>query len=154
MGTESILNFIRINDRVGTGGQPTREQLEAAHAEGYQAVINLAPANADNHALPDEENVVQSLGIAYHHIPVAWNNPRKEDFIAFEEAMVGLAGKKVLVHCAANFRVTAFYSLYAMKHENWSMEQADQLIAQIWESRPDYRMDDTWKSFIDEIRTM
>jgi protein tyrosine phosphatase (PTP) superfamily phosphohydrolase (DUF442 family) len=50
MSTESIFNFVRINERIGTGGQPTREQLEAARNEGYQAIVNLAPSNAENHA--------------------------------------------------------------------------------------------------------
>lgn len=66
--------------------------------------------------------------------------------------MDGLRSKKVLVHCAANFRVTAFFSLYAMKREGWTAEQGNQLISRIWESRPDYRMDQTWRSFIDDIR--
>jgi protein tyrosine phosphatase (PTP) superfamily phosphohydrolase (DUF442 family) len=152
MSTESIFNFIKIDNRIGTGGQPTAQQLQAARNEGYEAIINLAPSNADNHALPDEPAVVASLGLTYHHIPVEWTNPRQEQFIAFTEAMNQLRGKKVFIHCAANFRVTAFFSLYAMKHEGWTAEQADQLIAKIWESRSDYRMDSTWKSFIDDTR--
>jgi protein tyrosine phosphatase (PTP) superfamily phosphohydrolase (DUF442 family) len=153
MSTASIINFIKINERIASGGQPTSQQLEAAHAEGYEAVVNLAPSNADNHALPDEPAIVGSLGMEYHHIPVEWTNPKREQFLAFTEVMEGLRNKKVLIHCAANFRVTAFFSLYAMKHEGWTAEQADQLIARIWESRPDYRMDETWKSFISAIRT-
>lgn len=153
MRTESILNFIQINDRIGTGGQPTREQLEAARNEDYQAIINLAPSNAQNNALPDEARIVESLGMTYDHIPVEWSSPKREHFLAFTAAMQRLQDKKVLVHCAANFRVTAFYSLYAMKHEGWTTQQADQLIARIWESRPDYRMDDTWKAFINDIRS-
>lgn len=153
MSTESIFNFVGINDRIGTAGQPTAEQLTAARGEGYEAVVNLAPHSADNHALPDERALVKSLGMEYHHIPVEWTNPKNEQFVTFDGVMEGLRGKKVLVHCAANFRVTAFFSLYAIKHEGWTAEQADRLISRIWESRPDYRMDDTWRSFIDGIRS-
>lgn len=152
MSTKSILNFIPIDARIGTGGQPTREQLEAAREEGYQAVINLAPNDTESHALPDEEAVLKALGLEYRHIPVAWTAPRKEHFVAFIAAMAELEQKKLLIHCAANFRVTAFYSLYAMRNAGWSVEQADALIAKIWESRPDFRMDATWRAFIGDIR--
>lgn len=152
MTTESIFNFIRIGDSVGTGGQPTQEQFEAARDEGYQAVVNLAPSNAENHALADEDRVVGSLGMAYHHIPVEWASPTLEHFNAFVKTMESLKDKKVLVHCAANFRVTMFYALYATRNEGWSEQQADDLIARIWESRPDYRMDATWKSFLNDVR--
>ena len=152
MSTDSISNFIKIDDKIGTGGQPTVDQLHAARQEGYEAIINLAPSSADDYALPDEPAVVASLGMTYHHIPVVWTNPRQEQFVTFTKVMNQLRGKKVLIHCAANFRVTAFFSLYAMKHEGWTAEQADLLIDRIWESRPDYRMDATWKSFINDVR--
>ena len=38
MTTDSILNFIRINERIGTAGQPTADQLQAARDEGYDAI--------------------------------------------------------------------------------------------------------------------
>lgn len=152
MKTESIFNFIPIGDRVGTGGQPTQEQFRAARDEGYQAVVNLAPSNAENHALADEDRLVDSLGMAYHHIPVEWASPTLAHFDAFVRTMESLKDKKVLVHCAANFRVTMFYALYATRNEGWSEQQADELIARIWESRPDYRMDATWSSFLNDVR--
>jgi protein tyrosine phosphatase (PTP) superfamily phosphohydrolase (DUF442 family) len=152
VSTDSISNFIKIDDKIGTAGQPTVDQLQAARDEGYEAIINLAPSNPENHGLRDEPAVVASLGMTYHYIPIEWTNPRQDRFVAFTEVMNQLRGRKVLIHCAANFRVTAFFSLYAMKHEGWTAEQADRLIAKVWESRSDYRMDDTWRSFIAEIR--
>ena len=153
MGTDDISNFIRINEQIGTAGQPTEEQLRSVRDEGYTAVINLAPENPDNHALPDERGLVTSLGMEYHNIPVEWSSPDTEDFEKFCKVMDDLRGSKVLIHCAANFRVTAFYSLYAMKRDGWSSDQANELIAKVWESLPDYSMDDTWKSFIKHIRS-
>lgn len=153
MNTESIFNFIKVSEKIATAGQPTQEQLQAAYDEGYSVIINLAPENAENHALPDERKAVTSIGMDYHNIPVEWNSPSVDDFDKFTKIMKGLGETKVLIHCAANFRVSAFYSLYAMKNQNWSVGQADQLIAKIWESRPDYRMDDTWKTFVNLIRS-
>jgi protein tyrosine phosphatase (PTP) superfamily phosphohydrolase (DUF442 family) len=152
MSMESIFNFIRVSESVATGGQPTQAQIEAARAEGVEAVVNLAPHDQQNGALPDEPSLVESLGMAYHHIPVEWTMPLKENFTGFVQTMDGLGDRKVLVHCLANYRVTAFYSTYAMKKQGWSGQQADGLIAQIWESRPDVQMDETWRTFLHEIR--
>lgn len=152
MSTEEIFNFIRINEKIGTAGQPTKAQLKAARDEGYEAIINLAPEIAENHAIEDEIGVVNTLGLEYYHIPVEWNNPKVDDFDKFTKAVDELSEKKVLIHCAANFRVTAFFSLYAMKQYSWSVDQADQLISKVWESMPEYPIDNTWKSFISHIR--
>ena len=152
MSTESIFNFIRVSESVATGGQPTQAQIEAAHAEGFEAVVNLAPHDQQSGALPDEADLVESLGMAYHHIPVDWMMPLKENFTTFVQTMDGLGDRKVLVHCAANYRVSAFYSTYAMNKHGWSEQQADALIARIWESRPDVQMDETWRTFLQEIR--
>ena len=50
--------------------------------------------------------------MTYHHIPVVWDDPHESDFDAFERVMQALPEGKTLIHCAANFRATAFYSLY------------------------------------------
>jgi protein tyrosine phosphatase (PTP) superfamily phosphohydrolase (DUF442 family) len=148
MSVESIYNYRKIDDRIATGGQPTESQFEAIRDEGYQAVINLAAHDAENQAIADEPEILGRLGIAYTHIPVAWTNPTRADFQAFCSAMADLQSKKAFIHCAANMRVTAFYTLYAKKFENWTQERADALIASIWESIPGYQMDETWKAFL------
>lgn len=143
MSTEEIYNYRKVNERLITGGQPNAEQLESAAAEGFKAVINLATINPRN-SLEDEAGLVQSLGMTYHHIPVEWENPQQSDFAAFENVMQQLSGEKTLIHCAANFRVTAFYSLYARKHLGWSQAQADEFRASIWQGS-DYPI---WEQFI------
>jgi protein tyrosine phosphatase (PTP) superfamily phosphohydrolase (DUF442 family) len=148
MTVESIYKYRKIDDRIATGGQPTEAQFEAIRDEGYQAVINLAPSDAENHALPNESEILSALGIDYIHIPVAWTNPTRANFQAFCAAMSQLKSKKTFIHCAANMRVMAFYALYAKTFENWTQEQADALISGVWESIPGYRMDETWKRFL------
>ena len=86
MSTEDIYNYRRVNDRISTGGQPTEDQLRSAAAEGFTTVINLATINPDR-SLDDEAGLVRSLGMTYHHIPVAWENPQESDFAAFEAVM-------------------------------------------------------------------
>jgi hypothetical protein len=57
-------------------------------------------------------------------------------------------GSRTLVHCAANFRVSAFYGLYAMKHLGWSVEQAEAFRATIWDGS-DYPV---WEAFISQMQ--
>jgi uncharacterized protein (TIGR01244 family) len=131
MSVDDIRNYRRIDDRIMTGGQPTEEQLKAVAASGVKAVINLATDDPRS-AVPDEAGTVRTLGMSYHHIPVEWEDPKESDFEAFENAMKQLRDQKILIHCAANFRVTAFYSLYAMKNLGWTEAQADALRASVW----------------------
>ena len=83
--------------------------------------------------------------MTYHHLPVVFADPTEDDFAAFEQIMADLpADSRTLLHCAANFRVSAFYGLYAMKHLGWSVEQAEAFRAPIWGGR-DYPV---WEAFI------
>ena len=148
MPTQNIYNALKVTDHLTTAGQPTAEQLRTAAEEGFQAVINLAMPTSDN-ALKNEGEIVQSFGMTYHPFPVNWENPKESDFTAFDAVMQQLSGQKVLLHCAANFRATAFYGLYAMKHLGWTAEQAHAFRSPIWQDS-DYPI---WETFIREIRT-
>ena len=148
MSADEIYNTIEIDDRLITSGQPSEEQLRAAAAEGIDTVVNLAPDDADN-ALPDEAGLVHALGMTYHHLPVVFANPTEADLAAFEQVMVELPpDSRTLVHCAANFRVSAFYGLYAIKHLGWSVERAESFRAPIWDGS-NYPV---WEAFISQMQ--
>ncbi len=148
MSVSEIYNVREVDDRLITGGQPSEDQLRAAASEGIDAVVNLATIDP-RYSLPDEAGLVRSLGMTYHHIPVAWDDPTEADFAAFEDVMAELPPEsRTLVHCAANFRVTAFYGLYAIRHLGWSVEQAETFRAQIWQGS-DFPV---WESFIASMR--
>jgi protein tyrosine phosphatase (PTP) superfamily phosphohydrolase (DUF442 family) len=146
MPTDEIRNFQRVDDQVWTGGQPTEEQLRSAAADGVQVVINLATLDP-RYSLPDESGLLQSLGLKYHHLPVDWERPLARDYAVFADVMRGLGGKRVLIHCAANYRVTAFFGLYAMQHLGWTADQADALRARVWVGR--YPI---WDAFIRDMQ--
>ena len=147
MGSEEIYNSIKINEEILSAGQPTAEQLVALANEGFVTVINLATNNPE-YSLPNEAGIVRSLNIIYHHIPVDWDSPQINDFYEFERLMAQLPVGKTLIHCAANYRVTAFYGLYAQKHLGWTAAQADEFRAPIW-SGDSYPV---WEKFISEMR--
>lgn len=149
MSTQEIYNARQISELLTLSGQPTTDQLKAAAEEGFKVVINLATINP-RYSLEDEAGLVGSLGMKYHHIPVEWENPTEEDFEAFEQLFKQVSGQRTLVHCAANYRVSAFYSLYGMKNLGWSEKQADEFRASVWDNAG-YPI---WEAFIDQMKAI
>ena len=147
MAAEELYNYIKVSDEIVTAGQPTAEQLKSLAAEGFSTVINLATVDPAR-APANEAELVRAQGLTYYHIPVDWENPQDTDFATFEQTMLQLPAGKTLIHCAANYRVTAFYSLYAQKHLGWTAAQADAFRTVIWKGS-DYPV---WRAFIARIQ--
>lgn len=137
-------NFHQVDDRLLTAGQPNEQQLGDAASQGCTVVINLALHDDPRYSLRDEAGTARGLGMEYVHIPVQFKTPTEHDFLAFCAAMDAHAGEKILVHCAANYRVTAFIGLYRVVRLGWNPEQAFQPMRSVWEP------DDVWTRFIAE----
>src|SRR5688500_10896985 len=129
---KNLYNFLSLSDDLFTGGMPTVDQLEDAAQQGVQVVINLAPHTVID-ALPKEEELVTSLGMQYINIPVVWNTPTRDGLDRFMDAMDENRGKKILIHCQANFRATAFMALYRILRLGWNMEDAMKGMDMIWD---------------------
>ena len=142
---EEIRNFLPLSENLFTGGMPKAEQLRDAAGQGVRVVINLALHDIPN-ALPEEEKLVGSLGMTYINIPVVWNHPNRENLNEFVEAMDAHSEEKVLVHCEANYRATAFPALYRILRLGWKPEDALDVMHQIWNEEK-YPI---WKRFIEE----
>jgi protein tyrosine phosphatase (PTP) superfamily phosphohydrolase (DUF442 family) len=137
-----IYNYIRIDDALATSGQPSVEELGAIASDGVEVVVNLALHDDPRYSLPDEAGAVASLGMTYVHIPVKFDAPTEADLLAFFDAMERHQGKKLLVHCAANKRVTSFLGLYRILRQNWDAEPAFAPMKEVWEPNP------VWAAFI------
>jgi protein tyrosine phosphatase (PTP) superfamily phosphohydrolase (DUF442 family) len=147
MSVEEIYNYRRVSEGLVTGGMPTEAQIRAAAEEGFGVVINLATFSP-GHSLVDEGELVRSLGMEYYAIPVEWEAPAREDFMALEKLLLELGPARILLHCAANYRASAFYALFAQKHLGWSEAQAEAFRMSIW-AGSDYP---TWEKLIAELR--
>ena len=79
---EDIFNYLQLDERTATSGQPTQEQFRLIQAKGYTTVINLAPKNHEN-ALGNEDEVLADLGVRYFHHPVVFTDPKRADFDGF-----------------------------------------------------------------------
>jgi protein tyrosine phosphatase (PTP) superfamily phosphohydrolase (DUF442 family) len=111
MNTADIPNTIIINDRISTSGQPTPNQFIKIADAGFSSVINLAMPDSTN-ALPDEGGFVTEAGMNYFHIPVPFEAPTHAHLSLFLKLMKTLEEEKVWVHCALNWRVSAFMFYY------------------------------------------
>lgn len=111
MTLETILNYIKINDYISTSGQPKEEEFKIILEKEFDVVINLAPYNSSN-ALENEDRVVTNLGLLYFHLPVDFENPSIEHLRIFLNLLSSLDGKKIFIHCAKNYRVSAFMYVY------------------------------------------
>ncbi|MDJ0532645.1 MAG: protein tyrosine phosphatase family protein [Xenococcaceae cyanobacterium MO_207.B15] len=143
---ENIFNFLQLTDSIATAGQPTKKQLSLVKDSGYKTIINLATSASEN-ALPDEKETVEALGMKYIHIPIDFNNPTSEDFAEFCQAMQDNNQQPLLIHCAANLRVSAFMYIYRLTQENFDSEQAKRDLSKVWTPN------ETWQQFIDSQLT-
>jgi protein tyrosine phosphatase (PTP) superfamily phosphohydrolase (DUF442 family) len=141
---ENIYIYLKISDKIATAGQPSVEEFSDIKQAGYQIVINLALKDSSN-ALPNEQDIVESQGMQYIHIPVIWENPTEENLQDFIGVMKTNADQKVFVHCAANKRVSAFIYLYRRYQESVSDEAAKKDLHQIWIPN------ETWQQFIQQV---
>ena len=148
MSIEGAVNYRKISERVATSGSVSEDRLRRLGTEGFDVVVNLLPDSSEV-AVTDEREIVEGQGLEYHYIPVDFGNPTEAEFSHFRRVMENAGDKKILIHCAANYRVSAFYSLYALHDRDWSWDDARAHIASIWDPA-DYPV---WKRFIDKFRS-
>jgi protein tyrosine phosphatase (PTP) superfamily phosphohydrolase (DUF442 family) len=131
-----------INPLLITAGQPDRASLQRLKAEGYAAVISLAPGNTAD-AVPDQAEILAAQGIEFVHIPIPWQTPEGKHLDAMAAAMQRLKGKKVLVHCQMNMRASALTFLYRTIHEKEDPAKAWGDVKPLWTPT------NQWAQFID-----
>ncbi len=127
-----ILNFIKINELISTSGQPKIEEFEFIAKEGFEVIINLA-LNTSSNAFENEDKIVSSLNMSYIHIPVDFENPRISDLKLFLNILQALGANKVWIHCAKNYRVSAFMYVYHKYILHTPFEEIDLSIFEKWQ---------------------
>lgn len=145
MALKDINNFVPLDERLATAGQPTEAQLAEVAAAGFEAIVNLGLLDP-SYCLRDEVGLATSLGLSYRHIPVKFDAPTSADLQTFVDAMDGLADRRVFVHCAGNYRVSVFMALFGELRLGWTRERADRLIERLW------RPSQVWSDFLGRCR--
>jgi protein tyrosine phosphatase (PTP) superfamily phosphohydrolase (DUF442 family) len=138
-----LSHYRRISNKIATAGQPTSDQFQAIAAEGFEVVINLGLQDAD-YALPDEQALVESLGLIYESIPVLWQEPTQQNFEQFVDCIHRHEGEKQFIHCAANNRVSVFVALFQILEQGLPADHVLNELEEVWTPNQ------VWQSFINQ----
>jgi protein tyrosine phosphatase (PTP) superfamily phosphohydrolase (DUF442 family) len=142
---KDIYHYQYLDENLSSSGMPTADQLKDVAVAGVQLVINLAPHDAPN-AIPEEARLVESLGMEYINIPITWRAPEVDGLTRFLNEMDAHAGKKILVHCEANYRASAFVMLHRVLRLGWNKADAIPVMEKMW-NLEDFPV---WEQFIDD----
>ncbi len=124
-------NLVVIDAKLVTSGQPSAEWLNTLKAQGFEAVIYLAPPTVGD-AVREEPLIVARQGLIWANLPIQFGSPADGDFDAFAGLLQALRGKKVLVHCQVNMRASTLTFLYRTLVEGADPAQAWEAVAKVW----------------------
>ncbi|ONG37275.1 hypothetical protein BKE30_14855 [Alkanindiges hydrocarboniclasticus] len=148
INVSEILNVQKIHDNLYSSGQPTVQQLELICQAGVSTVVNLALNDASNSLMREhiyEDRTVLELGMHYVHLPLLWDCPSASQALFALKAIHHLQDQLVWIHCAKNWRVSSLMYLYRRFYMKMPIEQADELLHQVWEP------DETWTGLINAV---
>lgn len=143
-----ILNVQKIHDHLYSSGQPTLQQLELICQAGVSTVVNLALTDASNSLIQQsihEDRVVLELGMNYIHLPLLWERPCATQAFLALKLIHHLQDQPVWLHCTENWCVSSLMYLYRRFYMKMPIEQADELLHQIWQP------DATWTGLINAV---
>jgi len=104
-------NVVEISPSLVTSGQPSAAALAGLKAQGFEAVVYLAPPTVGD-AVRDEALIVGRQGLVYVDQPIDFEAPTSRDVGTFIGVLDALRGRKVLVHCQVNMRASSMVFLY------------------------------------------
>jgi sulfide:quinone oxidoreductase len=101
---------------LSAAGKLDRADIEALAKAGVKTIINNRPDGEDPGQLPagDARRLAESLGIAYHHIPVTAVSLSRGDVDAFAAALKS-APQPVVAHCRSGTRSTLVWALSRLR---------------------------------------
>jgi protein tyrosine phosphatase (PTP) superfamily phosphohydrolase (DUF442 family) len=142
---EDIYHYLKLNENLSSSGMPTVEQIPSIAENGVKVVINLATPKSESW-IPNEKELTEAQNLTYYGIPVDWDAPTKDHLKEFANIMDKHKGEKIHVHCQANYRATAFITLYRINCLGWAKENAMEDMLQVW----DPSKFPVWEKFIEE----
>lgn len=137
-------NRVDITPRLVTSGQPSAEALAGLAAQGFEAVIYLAPPTVAD-AVRDEALIVGRQGLLFVNIPIKFDGPTEKDFEAFTSVLSALAARKVLVHCQINLRASSMVFLHRVISRKEDPRIAYEAVAKVWSP------DGPWKKLMQTL---
>jgi protein tyrosine phosphatase (PTP) superfamily phosphohydrolase (DUF442 family) len=141
MSVANIKNYIQVAENIASSGQPNEKQFKEMAKQSYEVVINLAMPDSDE-AIPEEGNIVTSLGMSYIHIPVPFDDPSVVHLRQFIKLMEAVSDQRVWIHCVVNYRVSAFLYQYQRLVLGLAEQEAKKAMLRSWEPN------EVWQRFM------
>lgn len=146
---KDIVCWQRIDARITTSGRLVAGDAARLAALGIGTVINLALTESPG-ALAGEAAIMRDAGLTYVHIPVPFDSPGDDHFVAFAQAMAGADTQAVHIHCIMNWRVSAFLCRWHRSH-GMPPAAADAIMRLQWNpSASDHKDAPAWVKFIEQ----
>ena len=143
MHSGPVMNYLRVDERLATGGHLVDGGLATLKVEGVQVVIDLRDDPPSG-----QKEMLAEHGIDWINIPVVWKDPKTADFERFSETMGEHKDDHVLVQCAANYRASAMTYLYRVMVEKVPEDQAAEDLYAVWDPNENKQ----WRKYIDGIK--
>ncbi len=131
-------NMVIIDPLLVTSGQPAAATLATLGAQGFKAVIYLAPSNVWD-AVGNEAEILKKQGVEFVHIPIPFGAPQPSHYEAVAAALDRLKGQKVLVHCQVNMRASTMVFLYRVIRRGEDPGRAYEAVARIWSPHGEWK---------------
>ena len=141
MSVETILNYVKVSEKISTSGQPNADQIVEIAESGFSVIINLAMPDSTD-AIEREDFIAAENGMKYFHIPVPFESPNVKHLELFIKLITLLENEKIWVHCAKNYRVSAFMYHYLVKVLGKTEAEAKNKIFNNWQPNT------IWQNFL------
>ncbi len=109
-------------EKLMTGGQPSKHDLERLAESGTKVIVNLRTKGEFRKF--DEKSVVEGLGMTYVSIEIAGGDDITEENARRLDIALNELKEPALVHCASSNRVGGLLAYRAFKFQNKSAEEA------------------------------
>ena len=121
---ENLPNFLKVDDHVYRGAQPTDSGFKDLAQLGIKTVVDLR--DIGEHSQAGEQKVVTDLGMRYVSIPMHGMSTPKDDQVAAVEALFNdTASGPVFVHCKRGAdRTGMVVAVYRISHDQWENKKA------------------------------
>ncbi len=144
---EGVGNFMKVNDHVYRGAQPTEEGFKNLAKLGIKTVVDLQ-ATGDERAR-DEAKWVKEAGMQYVSVPMkGMATPKDADVAKVLALLEDETTGPVFVHCHAGAdRTGGVIACYRIEHDGWTNAKAFEEAKDMGTTWIHYRIHDYIKTF-------
>lgn len=144
---DGVGNFMKVNDHVYRGAQPTEEGFQNLAKLGIKTVVDLQAAGDER--ARDEAKWVKAAGMQYISVPMkGMATPKDKDVAKVLALLEDQTTGPVFVHCHAGAdRTGGVIACYRIEHDGWTNAKAFEEAKEMGTTWIHYRIHDYIKSF-------